>query len=121
MFSLDFAGPLPVTQNENRYILVAVEHLTVWPIAMPTPTTTAAVVIDFVKRHIMHSFGPPCTIVFDNASCFLAHDLQAFMKKVVVTWKTTLTYALMSNGRAERIVGTLKRAISKMVSSNPPT
>lgn len=33
-------------------------------------------------------------------------------------WRSVLAYALMSNGRAERMVGTLKRAIGKLVSSN---
>ncbi len=34
---LDFAGPLPLTAQGNRYLLVGVEHLTGWPVAAALP------------------------------------------------------------------------------------
>ena len=115
VFSIDFAGPFPATSSGNRFVLVAVEHLTGWPIAIATANSTGQVVLGFVKREILYSFGPPRTIVSDNATCFTASDVSSFMAQHGITWRTFLAYAPMSNGREERMVGTLKAAVRKTV------
>ena len=40
------------------------------------------------------------------------------MEEMNIDWKTVLAYAPMSNGRAERMVGTVKRGVSKTVLSS---
>ena len=85
-------------------MLVAVENLTGWPIAIATADSTARVVLDFVKRGNMYSFGPPQTIVSDNATCFTASAVSSFMARHGITWCTVLSYAPMSNGRAKIMV-----------------
>ncbi|CDF33201.1 unnamed protein product [Chondrus crispus] len=82
---------------------------------LPITSFTAQVVLDFVKREIMYSFGPPRTIVSDNATCFTASAVSSFMARHGITWRTVLAYAPMSNSRAERMVGTLKAAVRKTV------
>ena len=111
--SIDFAGPLPKTKNGRRYILIAVEHLTGWPLAWATETATSAEVIKFVKEEIIHSVGPPRTIVSDNATCFSAAALKNFMSRQGISWKPVLAYAPLSNVKAERMVRTIKRSIGK--------
>lgn len=49
-----FDGPLPTTERGNRYMLVAVEHLTCSPTARATGDATADAVIEFVARDIVH-------------------------------------------------------------------
>ena len=115
VFSIDFTGPSPATSSGNRFVLVAVEHLTGWPIAIPTANSTSQMVLDFVKKEIMYSFGHPWTIVADNVTCFTASAVSSFMAQHGITWRTVLAYAPISNGRAERIVGTLKTAVRKTV------
>ena len=119
VFSIDFAGPFNTTPRGNKHLLVCMEHLTGWPIVCPTPTATAAEVINFVEDQIILPFGHPKTIVSDNGPCFTARSLATYMQEKQVNWKTVLAYAPMSNGRAERMVGTIKRAIGKMARSNP--
>ena len=119
VFSIDFAGPLPTTPRGNKHLLICVEHLTGWPIVCPTPTATASEVITFVDDRIILPFGKPRVIVSDNGPCFTARSLEAFMNVNDIKWKTVMAYAPMSNGRAERIVGTIKGAIGKMVRTNP--
>ena len=92
---------------------IAVEHLTNWLIAVATKTTTAAEVIRFVNEEIIYSFGPPKTIIPDNANAFTATALVGFLPRRNISWRTVLAYAPMSNGKAERMVGTIKRAIRK--------
>ena len=120
-YSVDFAGPLPRTPTGEKYILVAVEHLTGWPIARATATSTAEEVLKFVKEEIIHCFGLPRVVVSDNATCFTASVLESFMARNGITWKTVLAYAPMSNGRAERMIGTLKKAIRKVLLGSAPS
>lgn len=63
----------------------------------------------------MQVFGPPETIARDNASCLTAKYIESYMRNNGITWRRALAYAPMSNGRADQIVGTLKRSIKKIV------
>ena len=58
-------------------------------------------------------------MVSDNASCFTSKALAEFMVENSIKWKTVLAYAPMSNGRAERMVGTLKSCIGRLCEGNP--
>ena len=71
--------------------------------------------MEFVKEEIIQCFGPPRTIVSDNATCFKPALLGKFMSEHGTAWKTVLAYAPMCNGRAERMIGTLKRAVRKVI------
>ena len=119
-YSVDFAGLLPRTPTGNKCVLVAIEHLTGWPIARATESSTAEEVLRFMKEEMIYCFGLPRGVVSDNATCFKASVLDAFMARNGINWKTVLAYAPMSNGRAERMVGTLKRAIHRVILGSTP-
>lgn len=114
-FSMDLAGPLPLGENEEKYLLLVVEHLTGWPIVRITTRDTSDVVFSFVQEEIVFCIGPPLYIVSDNARCFTASRVQAFMQNIGIEWKTILQYAPMSNGRAERMVRTIKKGMKQAV------
>ena len=114
-FSIDFAGPFPASKDGSRFVLVAVEHLTGWPLARATSRSTSDVVLDFIKTEIIHPFGPPRSIISDNATAFTSSAVEQFMARFGIKWRTVLAYAPMSNGKAERMVGTLKRGVKKTV------
>ena len=118
VFSIDFAGPLPKTKNGNQYVLIAVEHLTGWPMACPTRDSTSSAVIEFLQNHLIHAFGPPSSIISDNATCFAADATREFLAHHGIKWRPVLAYAPMSNGRAERMVGTIKRSLGKTAYRN---
>ena len=115
MFSINFAGPFPETQRGYKHLLVCVEHLTGWPIVVPTNVATAEIVRDFVSTEIIHPFGIPKVVVSDNAQCFTANIMKEFCEQQGISWKTVLSYAPMSNGRAERMVKTVKSGVAKFV------
>lgn len=69
---------------------------------------TATTVKEFMENNIMHSFGPPKLVVSDNEGCFTAVCLDGFMKEHGIRWTAVASYAPMSNGKAERMVGTIK-------------
>ncbi len=114
-FSIDFAGPFPESKAGDKYILIAVEHLTNWPLAIPTIDSTASTVMMFIENEIITPFSPPKRLISDNATCFGAQSLQRFLKSYGIEWKPVSAYAPMSNGKAERMVGTIKNAMNKSI------
>ena len=118
IFSIDFAGPFPRTSSGNRFALVAVEHLTGWTIARATKNATASDVRRFMEMEVVNLFGPPRVVISDNAGSFTAEVLASYMREIGTMWKTVLDYAPMSNGRAKRMVGTLKKAVLKTTLSS---
>lgn len=111
-FSIDFACPIIPGPKIERYLLIAVEHLTGWPLVRVTISDTADVVKDFVKNVILRPFGPPRGFVWDNAKCFTAGVMKDLMASYAVRWSTVGEYASISVGRAERMLGTVKQAIA---------
>lgn len=100
MFSIDFAGPFLPYSKGNRYVLIAVEHFSGWPLACSMADASADEVIKFVTEEIMHIFGAPRLIISDNATCFTATKPIDIMKAHGIKWKTVLACAPMSTGRA---------------------
>lgn len=100
--SIDFAGPIPVGLKRERYLLIAVEHLTGWLIARCTKHDTSDIVRTFVQGKIVFTFGPAKVLVSDNVRCFIAIALQEVIKQHGIAWKTVGIYATMSNVRAKK-------------------
>lgn len=50
--------------------------------------TTAEVVKDLVTKEIGHVFGPPETIVSENAACFTAKSIVYYMQNNGIRWRT---------------------------------
>ena len=116
-FSVEFAGTLLRSGSRKKYVLVAVEHLTCWPPAKPTATSTADEVVKYIEEEIVYSFGSPSMVVSDNATCSTDAALDKLMKKHGIEWKPVLAYAAMLNGRPERMIGTLRRSGRKIIIS----
>ncbi len=71
-WSIDFAGPLKETEDGNRYLLLAVEQMSCWPIAcaIGTEIFNGAGVINCVIDKICWLYGNPVRIVCDGDSNF---------------------------------------------------
>lgn len=109
-----FARPLSTSYGGCKYDLIDVENLNGWEMARVTTYLTSETVMDFMKEEIMNQFGPPKLVVSDNKMCFTAR-MKSFMEIHGTTWRTVLEYDPMRNGGEDRMVGTLKTAIRKLV------
>jgi len=58
VWGVDFVGPF-VTSCGNQYLLVAVDYVTKWIEAIPSPTNDHKVVIKLLKKVIFPRFGVP--------------------------------------------------------------
>ena len=55
-WGIDFVGPLPLSYG-NEYILVAVDYVSKWVLAVATPTNDAKTTIKFFMKNIFARFG----------------------------------------------------------------
>ncbi|CAF4776540.1 unnamed protein product, partial [Rotaria sp. Silwood2] len=62
---LDFIGELPTTLNGNRWILVAMDHTTKWPIVKAAQNAKHEIIAKFVYEEIVLNFGCPTEIITD--------------------------------------------------------
>ena len=113
---IDIVGPLELTQDDNRYILVIVDYYSHWAEAFPIATQTSKQIADLIVQHIITRFGCPEEIVTDqgkNLLSTLAHDVYEVLRAKKLT---TTPYHPQTNGLTERTNGILKRILSHFVS-----
>ena len=66
--SIDFAGLLPRTSRRNRYILIAVEHVTRWSIARAFKDALASKATTFLQQNVIETYEVPKMIHSDSKS-----------------------------------------------------
>jgi hypothetical protein len=79
---IDFIGILPTTEAENKWIIMAVDYNTNWPIARPLKEATATEIVKFIYEEIVMRFGCPIELVSDRGSNFMSKILNQYMKKI---------------------------------------
>ena len=97
---LDIIGPLPITERNNRFIIVTVDYFTKWVEAEPTPTITAKDIVYFLSK-VFARHGTPQCITVDNGVQFVADLTKIFLDMYDVYIKFTTTYHPESNGLTE--------------------
>ena len=112
---VDYAGPV-----DGRYFLVIVDAHSKWVDVYPTSGTTTKETIQCL-RHSFSRFGLPVSIVSDNGPCFISEEFKDFCRKSGVRHITTAVYKPSTNGLAEKMVQTLKKAIRTSKSATQDT
>ncbi|CAI5657334.1 unnamed protein product [Oreochromis niloticus] len=105
---LDVADPFL-----GHMFLVLVDAHSKWLDAHITPTITAPVVTDTLRR-IFATHGLPEAVVTDNRPTFTSGVFQEFMERNGIRHIRTAPYHPASNGLAERAVETLKDGLKKV-------
>ncbi|GKC46053.1 reverse transcriptase domain-containing protein [Tanacetum coccineum] len=92
----DFMGLFPSSRG-NRYILVAVDYLSIWVEAKALHTNDARVIVKFLKSLFVR-FGTPCAIISDRSTHFCNDQFAKVMLKTVgenrASWSDKLDDAL---------------------------
>ena len=87
-----------------------VDAMTGWPEAMICRDRSSESVLK-IFRSIFAIFGVPISVVTNNAREFISEEVIKWLHKVVAKTIQSPQYHLQSNGLAERMVQTIKRAI----------
>ena len=108
---IDHAGPV----NGQTFLIIVDAH-SKWVEIFPTKGTTSKESIGCLQ-HIFSTFGLPVSIVSDNGPGFVSAEFEDFMQKCGIRHIKTAVYKPSTNGLAERMVQTFKRALK--ASSEP--
>ena len=108
---VDLVGPMPVTQDQNKYILTIEDAYSRFVMAVPIPNKQAATVTKHLMERYVSVFGTPTAIHSDQGKEFTAEIFKDLMDKLQVRKTTTPTYNPQSNGNLERFHRTLNAII----------
>ncbi|CAD6189835.1 unnamed protein product [Caenorhabditis auriculariae] len=96
---IDVLGPLPITINENRYVLTIVDAFSKWTIAVPLPKQDSAAINRAFTENLVLKHGPPSMIISDNGTQFVSNSFKNLLKKWKIQHQTTAPYHKTSNGQ----------------------
>lgn len=121
-FGIDYVGPIePVSLKGNRYILLAIEYYTKWPLAQAVSSADAITSARFIYEQIFCTFGPSKALLTDNGSHFDNAIFQVFVDMANSKHKLASPYHPQTSGKVEHLNGTLVKALRKLTYSYPQT
>ena len=118
---VDILGPLPQTNNGNKYILVAEDYFTRWLEAWLIPNQETKTVAEKLLNELFFRFSLPDQILSDQGQqCESA--LVAELRSVLQIEKfRTTAYHLQGDELVERANCTLLSMLSTVVDGHPQT
>ena len=108
--SSDILGPLPITSNGNRFILVVRDFTTRYTILSALGHKDAESII-VALRNVIANYGSSSVLLTDNAKEYVGEKLKNFLKFFNTKKVEIAPYHPSSQGLAERI----NREINKML------
>lgn len=115
IIALDIVGPLPVTENHNRFILTFQDNLTKFSEAIAIPNAEAATVAEEFVTKIICRHGIPISILTDQGSNFLSNLFSKVCKLLKSKKIQTTAYHPQTNGQLERSHRTLAEYLRNFI------
>jgi len=110
---VDLAGPLPVTERGNRFVMVAVEAFTKHMEAIPMPNKEASTITYHFLHNVLSRYGAPGQVITDEGTEFKGAFAQ-LLEDSMVDHRIISRDHPQSNGQAEKAVGIVKQSLRKM-------
>ena len=101
---LDFAGPLPITPNGNRFILFIIDAFTNWCEAIALPSMTAEITAKTLFSYWISRFGSPLSLHSDAATNFQSKLFRELCAILNINQTRSTSWHSQSDGKAERII-----------------
>src|SRR6266542_1620548 len=113
-WGVDIVGPLPITREGNRYIVVTMDYFSRWPEARLLKVANADTVATFLYEEIICRFGVPRILQSDKRTHFVNEVIQRLTKRFKIKYSLSLPYYPQSNGLVERFNKMLYKGIAKL-------
>jgi hypothetical protein len=102
-WNLDFAGLVPLMVRHNIYVLVMVEHFSMWIELVPSPDKSSeGVAYTFLDRVFSH-FGAPIEVLTNQGTKFQG-EFQVLCDKALIDHRTTSQDHPKADGLVEHVV-----------------
>ena len=109
--SMDVVGPLPVSNQGNKYIITMMDLFSRWPAAYPVADMTAETVVRCIKTW-GGDFGYPESVLTDRGTNFASEVFAKACKALHLNHVMTTAYRPQTNGMLERLHYTLKSGLA---------
>lgn len=116
--ALDVLGPLPETDNGNKYVLVVADYFTKWTEAYAIPNQLAITVAEKVVDEMISRFGVPLQIHSDQGRNFESAVFKEMCTLLGIEKTRTTPLHPQSDGMVERYNRTLESMMAKFTSEN---
>ena len=116
--SIDLIGRLPITANKSRFILVAVDFLTRYTVAVPLMTRSAKEVAMALSK-IFCEHGVPRIVLSDNGGEFRSKIMTELAKHLQFKHATIAVHHPSSQGLVERKNQAIMCAIRQLAEEKP--
>ena len=111
LVSTDFTGPFPVTDRNNRYILIIVDCFSKYLRAIPVPNKETSTAAKTILENWCWIFGLPERILSDRGGEFDSMLWDAICNLLDIEKVHTTPYHPQCDGQAEKSVQQVKRMI----------
>ena len=109
---IDFMGPLPLSREGFRYLLVVICVFTRYPWAIPLCDMTADTVAQALMDNVFSLFGLPFVVHSDNQSELVGRALRDVFRSLGIRRTSTTTHNPNGNSPVERFIRYLNNSIS---------
>ncbi|GBM55011.1 Retrovirus-related Pol polyprotein from transposon 412 [Araneus ventricosus] len=116
--ALDILGPLPVTTNGNRYVLVLMDYFTKWQEEIPIPDQEASTVAKELVLTWISRYGVPMILHSDQGTNFNSSLFTELCRLLGILKTRTTALHPESDGMVEGFHRTTLNHLSLFVSNN---
>ena len=119
LICMDLVGPIsPVTSRENCFILMCIDMLTIFTIAVPIKDKMANTVCDAYRAHIYCIFGGSARILTDNRTEFKNEQMDELCKQLNIKRVYSPVYTPEANRRLKAWDHFFKACVAKHIRGN---
>ncbi|KAE9076116.1 hypothetical protein PF006_g28197 [Phytophthora fragariae] len=115
-WALDVAGPLPVTDKGNRYVVAAVDYATRYAVVAAVPSHRAPDIANFIVEKLVMVYGPMRELVMDGTPELNGAVVEALVNALQAKQLTPVPYRPALLGLVQRFHRTWKDMVAMFVS-----
>ena len=119
--AIDILGPLPISQNGNRFVLVLVDCFTKWTEAYALPNQEAASIANVIVTRFICRFGTPLQILSDQGTNFQSKLFSEVCNLLMIDKINTSSMRPQANGTMERFNRTLQAMLTSFCEKEQKT
>ena len=112
-WGIDIIGRLPITKQNNKWIITAIDYATKYPITRAVQEATTVEIGKFIYEEILTRFVCPIEVLTDRGANFSANVLEEYLKECKIKHLLTSAYHPRSNGAVERFNGFFGKMLTK--------
>jgi len=112
---IDLLGPLPLSKNRKRWIIVVTDYHTKFVETGALSNGTAIEVANFLVLKVILRHGAPMKLISDRGTQFMSNVMKQVLEKCHIEHNPTTGYHAQTNGLTERFNRTLANMLSMYV------